>query len=177
MRIPTNFVRPVQRVVAPVAAAMWVVAIIFLAGTAWLVGDAAGLRGDLPQLRTRLERVEAQKPVAAAPLPPTQQLAEMREWVARINAAAQTRGVPTLALLADLEKQLPPDAWLTKIRHRAAEGDVQLVAVAWRADPLSEFLLRLERDPLFEEVMLLREVQAGGAKAGVQYEIRLKVRS
>jgi Fimbrial assembly protein (PilN) len=176
MKITTNFVRPAQRMVAPVAAAMWAAAALLAAGAAWLAHDAAGLRGDLPPLRTRLERVDAQKPVAAAPLPPARELAETRDKVARINAAAQTRGAPTLALLADMEKQLPPDAWLTSIHHRATEGEVQLVAAATRADPLSEFLLRLERDPLFEEVMLLREVQAGGSRAGVQYEIRLKVR-
>jgi Tfp pilus assembly protein PilN len=177
MKITTNFVRPPQRMVTPAVAVMWVAAVVLAAGAAWLASEGRGLREDLPQLRTRLERVDAQKPVAAAPLPPAQELAETRDKVARINAAAQTKGVPTLALLADLEKQLPRGAWLTSIHHRATEGVVQLVAAATRADPLSDFLLRLERDPLFEEVMLLREVQAGGNRPGVQYEIRLKVRS
>lgn len=175
MKITTNFVRPVQRVVGPVAAAMWGAAVVLVAATAWLAHEGRELRGDLPQLRTRLERVEAQKPIAAVPLPPAQELAETRERIAKINAAAQTRGVPTLALLADLEKQLPRGAWLVSLHHRAAEGEVQLVAAAGQADPLADFLLRLERDPLFEEVMLLREVQASGSRSGVQYEIRLKV--
>ncbi len=177
MKIGINFVRPAERLMAPVAVAVWGAAMALLAGAAWLAADAVGLRGDLPQLRTRLERVGAQKPVAVTPLPPAQQLADTRQRVARINAAAQTRGVPTLALLADLERQLPRGAWLTSLHHRAAEGEVQLVVAAGQADPLADFLLRLERDPLFEEVMLLREVQASGSRTGVQYEIRLKVRA
>lgn len=176
MKIRTNFVRPVQRMVAPAAAAMWTAAIVLVASAVWLAGDAASLRGELPQLHTRLERLEAQKPLVAPHLPSAQDMAETRDRVAKINAAAQTKGAPTLLLLADLEKQLPPGACLTSIHHHAAEGEVQLVAVAERADPLSDFLLQLERDPLFEEVMLLREAQVGGSRVGVQYEIRLKVR-
>lgn len=142
-----------------------------------LVHDGSELRGDLPLLRTRLAHVEEQKPVAMVRMPPMKKLVETRDRVAIINAAAQAKGAPTLALLADLEKQLPHEAWLTSIHHRANDGEVQLVASAGRADPLSEFLLRLERDPMFAEVMLMREVQPGGDRGGVQYEIRLKVRS
>lgn len=177
MKITTNFVQSPQRMVTPVVAVMWVAAVVLAAGAAWLASEGRGLREDLPQLRTRLTRVGEQKPVAVVRLPGMSELAETRDRVAKVNAAAQTRGVATLALLADLERQLPAEAWLTSIHHRATEGEVQLVAAAGRADPLSEFLLRLERDPLFDEVMLLREVQAGGTRTGVQYEIRLKVRS
>lgn len=177
MRIATNYVRPAQRAVIPAVTLMWAAAIALAAATVWLAYDGKKLRAEVPQLRTRLAHVDAQKPVAQVHLPPMKQLIEMRERVAKINAVAQTKGVPTLALLADLEKQLPREAWLTSIHHRASEGQVQLIASARRADPLSDFLLRLEHDPLFDEVMLLREVKAGGAKADVQYEIRLKVHS
>jgi len=176
MKIATNFVRPAQRAVPAIAAAMAAVAVALIVWAAWLANDAAGLRGELPQLRTRLAHVEAQKPVSAVRLPPASELGEVRARVARINAAAQTKGLPTLALLDDLEKQLPRDAWLTSVHHRATQGEVVLVAAARRADPLSDFLLKLEDDPLFEEVMLVREAQAGEG-AAVQYEIRLKVRT
>ena len=175
MKISTNFVHPVQRAMAPIAAAMAVAAAALVLWAVWLGGDAAALRGELPQLRTRLAHVKAQKPVAAVRLPPASELADTRARVARINAAAQTKGVPTLALLEDLEKQLPRDAWLTSIHHRAGEGEGMLVASARDTDPLSDFLLKLENDPLFDEVMLVREAQAGNG-TGVQYEIRLKVR-
>jgi hypothetical protein len=161
---------------------MWVAALALTAGALWLIYDAAVLRDELPQLRTRLERLSSDKvaPVTVR-LPPERELNETRERVAKINAAAQTKGLPTLALLGELEQQLPAEAWLTAFHHRAAEGEVVLVAAAASAEPLSVFLHRLEGDPLFEEAMLLREVQPVGSgpnmhAARVQYEIRLKVR-
>lgn len=179
MKISTNFVRPVQQAVMPLMIAMWLVALGFVAGTWWLLGDSADMRGELPQLRQRFERINTERSAVSAEtqMPNAQELAETRERVAKINAAAQTKGVPTSALLAELEKQLPPEAWLTSFHHRAGEGDVVLVASAANADPLSAFLLKLERNPLFEQVMLMRELHPTGAgKPSVQFEIRLKVR-
>lgn len=175
MRIATNFVHPLQRMVMPAVAVIWAAVIAFAAGTLWLAHKGEELRSDLPQLRIRLAHVEAQKPVAQVHLLPMKELIETRERVASINAAAQARGLSTLMLLADLEKQLPRDAWLTSFHHRAPEGEVQLIASAARSDPLSDFLQRLEHDPSFDEVMLLREVRERAPGSGVHYEIRLKV--
>jgi Tfp pilus assembly protein PilN len=181
MKITTNFVRPAQHAVKPVAAGLWLSALALAAGSAWLVNDGASLRKELPDLQQRLARIEKSghgAPVQAVRLPPAQELAETRERVARINAAAQTKGISTQALLAELEVQLPPQAWLVSFHHRAAEGEAVLVAAAASDEPLSGFLLKLEHDPLFEEAMLVRELQPSGAgKTGVQFEIRLKVRS
>jgi hypothetical protein len=178
MKIATNFVRPVQRAVAPVSAALWLITLACVAGTGWLLGDAAALRRERPDLQRQLESLRTPGRVEAArPLPSTQDLAQTRDRVAAINAATQTRGVSPPALLARLEALLPPQAWLAGFHHRAADGEVLLVAAAASADLLSGFLLELERDPLFEEAMLMREMQSSGTgKAGVQFEIRLKVR-
>lgn len=182
MKIATNFVRPVQQAAAPIAAALWLGAFVLAAGAWWLLDDAAALRGQLPELRQRLARIKtaAGHTVSAPPvqMPSAQELAQTRERVSRINAVAQTKGISSLSLLAALEVQLPAEAWLVSFRHRAAEGEVLLVAAAASADPLSGFLLRLERDSLFEEAMLMRELHPSGAgESGVQFEIRLKVRS
>ena len=180
MKISTNFVRPAQQAVMPVMVAIWIAAFCLVAAAGWLVVDAAELRGELPQLRQRFERIETGRGAVAAPvqLPSARELAQTRERVAKINAAAQTKGLPTSALLTELETLLPPEAWLTSFHHRAAEGYVLLVASAASADPLSAFLLKLERDPLFEEAMLMREMQpTGNGQTSVQFEIRLKVRS
>ena len=176
MKLKTNFVRPAQRMAIPVVAAIWGASIMLLIVAAKLAIDGMEMRNDLPKLQTRLARVGEQKSVASVVLPPERELGEMKNRVDKVNAAVQAKGAPVLALLADLEKQLPPGAWLVSFRHRAIEGEVQLVAAAGKSDPLSDFLQRLERDPLFDEVMLLREAQLGGNRAGVQYEIRLKVR-
>lgn len=179
MKISTNFVRPVQQAVVPVVVALWLAAFCFAAAAWWLVADATELREELPQLRQRLERMQAASAaVAPVQLPSAQELAQTRERVAKINVAARTKGLPTLALLNELVTLLPPEAWLTSLHHRAVEGDVLLVASAASAEPLSALLLKLERDPVFAEVMLLREIRPTvNGRASVQYEIRLKVRS
>lgn len=180
MKISTNFVRPVQQAVMPVVAAMWIAALALAAGVWWLIDDAAELRGELPQLRQRLERIGTVRSGVAAhvQLPPVQKLADTRDRVAKINAAVQTKGLSISALLTELETQLPPEAWLSSIHHRAVEGEVLLIASSANAGPLSVFLYKLERDPLFEEAMLVRELHPSGAsKPIVQFEIRLRVRS
>jgi Tfp pilus assembly protein PilN len=182
MKIATNFVRPIQRAAIPVAAVFWLMSLAFAVSAWWLLDDASVLRGELPDLRQRLARINATghtPAVQPVQLPSVQELAETRNRVARINAAVRTKGMPTLSLLADLEAMLPPEVWLASFHYRAAEGEVLLTASAASADLLSGFLLKLERDPLFEQAMLVRELQASGTgKAGiVQFEIRLKVRS
>jgi len=180
MKISTNFVRPAQQAVVPVVAVLWFAVFGLTAAAWWLIRDAAELREELPQLRQRFERIEnaGGAITASAQQPSAQELARTRDRVAKINAAAQTKGVATLALLSELETLLPPEAWLTSVHHRAVEGDVLLVASAANPEPLSALLLKLEREPMFEEVMLLRELQpTANGKASVQFEIRLKVRS
>lgn len=183
MKITTNFIKSGQWLFMPVTVSLWLVAVLFGTGAIWLARDAADQNGDLPQLRERLARLteqgranEASSKVSYV-LPSVRDLAETRERVARINAKAQTKGVPTLTLLADIERQLPPEAWLTSFHHRAIEGEVSLVASAMSAAPLSAFMLKLEEDPLFEEALLVRESQPGGGSQNVQFEIRLKVRA
>lgn len=180
MKISTNFAKPVQHAVMPVAVATWVAALCVVAAAWGLIAEGMELRAELPQLRQRLERFEAgERPVVSRKqLPSTQELAETRARVAKINAVTQTKGMPVSALLAELEALLPPDAWLTSIHHRATQGEVVLVASAAGSAPLSAFLLKLEHAPMFGEVMLMREMQSSGnQKSAIQFEIRLKVRS
>lgn len=178
MKIATNFVSPAQQAARPLQMLSWLAAGLLLVLCAWLVRDALDLRAGLPELRQRVARsaslVEA-SPVQA--LPAQRELNRTRERVARLNAVARTTGVQSSVLLSELETLLPPQAWLTRWHYRATEGTVSLVAAAPSAEPLSAFLLKLERSALFEQAMLMREVQPTGAgQGGVQFEIRLKVR-
>lgn len=179
MKIRTNFVVPAQKSVKPLLALGWLAAAGLTALAAWLVGDGRALRAELPQLQQRAQRQATAVQAGAGPtLPADGELSRTRERVARVNAVGRTGGVPSATLLAELETLLPPQAWLTRLHYRAAEGDLRLVAAAGNAEPLSTFLLRLERSALFEQAMLVREVQPTEAgQRGVQFEIRLKVRS
>lgn len=179
MKIATNFVEPAQQAAGPLQVLSWLAAGLLLVSCAWLVRDALDLRAGLPDLRQRVARsasLAAATPVQAQPV--ERELARTRERVARLNSLARTTGVQGSVLLSELETLLPPQAWLTRWHYRATEGTVSLVAAAPTAEPLSAFLLKLERSALFEQTMLTREVQATGAgQGGVQFEIRLKVRS
>lgn len=175
MKISTNFVYPLQLAVMPVVIAMWLAAAGFAAGAGWLLDEAATLRSDLPQLKQRLERAEKTDTVTSQEhMPTAQELSQTRNRIAKINAAARTAGVQSAVLLNRLETLLPPEAWLASLHYRATEGEVRMVVSAKNIQTLTSFLQKLEHDPLFEEVMLMHEMQAA---ANAQYEIRMKVRS
>ena len=181
MKISTNFVQPVQQAILPITALVWLLTLMFASAAWWLIDDANRLRGEVPELQQHLDKLKVSTlniEVPAEQMPSVQELSQTRERVAKINAATQTQGISILALLTELESQLPPQAWLQSLHQRAADGEILLVVAAATAGPLSDFLHKLERNPLFEQTMLMRELQPGAAgKAGVQYEIRLKVRS
>lgn len=179
MKITTNFICGMRHLTRLIIAATWCVALLALGALIWLIGDGVGLRGELPALKDRLSRLEAAAATAAPRESPSEQeMMEIRDRVARLNAITQTRGLTTLALLAKLETLLPADAALAAVHHRARDGELMVVAQAANAEILSKLLQRLEEDARFESVVLARrkEVSDGG-KIAVQFEIRAKVRS
>lgn len=176
MKLHTNFVVPAQRAVRPLLVLGWTAVVALAALAAWLVGDGFVLRAELPQLQQRSATTAHAE--AHGALPAEAEMVRTRDRVAKVNAAARSGGLPSAVLLGELETLLPPQAWLTRLHYRAAEGDLRLVAAARNAELLSTFLLRLERSALFEQAMLVREVQpAAAGGSDVQFEIRLKVRS
>lgn len=177
MKITTNFVAPVQRAVIPLRLLSWGLAGTLVLLAAALASDGQALRSELPSLRARVARSLAATPDRAAETQPSErELGRTRERVAQLNSLSRTVGVTSAVLMVELEALLPPQAWLTRLHYRATEGEVRLVAAAPGAEPLSAFLLALERSALFEQAMLMREVQTPGM-ASVQFEIRLKVRT
>lgn len=179
MKIATNFVPPAQRAVQPTLILGWIATAALVVLAAALVRDARDLGEELPALRERVARSASATRIDPAPLPTGErELTHTRERVSHLNQLARTVGTQSAEVLAELETLLPPQAWLTRWHYRATEGELTLVAAAPSAEPLSLFLLQLERSALFEQAMLLREVQRTGAPdSPVQFEIRLKVRS
>lgn len=179
MKITTNFIGGVQQLTGSIVATMWLMALLVLGALVWLVVDGVGLRSELPELRERLPKLEAAAAAAShQELPPEQEMIEIRDRVARLNAITQTRGLTTLALLTKLETLLPGDAVLAGVRHRARDGELVVVAQAANAEILSKLLQRLEEDVQFESVVLARQKEVNdGGRVAVQFEIRAKVRS
>ena len=174
MRITATFVDSRPRLGAPLAWTLWALAAVLAGAAAWLAAAALELRAEVPRLQTRLARVEAQ--LAEAPrqaLPPVAELEALRRRVGDLNRLSGVRGWTTPQLVRWLAGELPDNVYLVSLHHRPREGEAMLVAESPSAEALTGFLLRLEREPRFAEVLLSRQGAASGAGL-VQFEIRVR---
>ncbi len=180
MKISTNFSSDVSTAVRSLLVIVWSATLLAVFCLIWLIYEAAGFHTEIPGLHKRLSVLESSVKNTALTedmeKPDLSVLMNTRNKVSAINAITKTRGISTVVLLEHLEKLLPSQARLVSLHHRATQGEILLIATAVNAAPLSEFLLKLEQDPVFSEVLLLHDIQ-GKADTSVQYEIRLKVRS
>lgn len=176
MKITADLLGARPRLAAPLAALLWGVSIIFIVATAWLAKSALELREERPRLELRLERIhaQAQAAAAAAPLPAAAQLAALRERVGALNKVSGLRGWSTPQLLDWLGARLPDNVHLVSLHHRPREGEALLVAQSPSAEALTAFLLVLEKEPRFAEVLLSKQGAASGSAADVQFEIRVR---
>jgi hypothetical protein len=84
------------------------------------------------------------------------------------------RGWSTPQLFDWLGARLPDNVQLVSLHHRPREGEALLVAEAQSAEALTAFLLALEREPRFAEVLLAKQGAAAGSASAVQFEIRVR---
>ena len=176
MRIRADFLDARPRLARPLAAGLWAAALALAALAAALALQAAELRQERPRLALRLERAQAQAAAAAPrmPPPPAAQLAALRERVQALNKLSGLRGWSTPQLLAWLGTRLPDNVYLASLHHKPREGEAQLVAASASAESLTGFLLRLEQEPRFAEVLLSK--QGAGGAGEVQFDIRVRWR-
>lgn len=78
-------------------------------------------------------------------------------------------------LLTRLELALPKNTFLKSLEHYPRKGEVLLTAVSSKADLLTHFLRKLEKDNHFERVMLVRQSKNESQDNNVQYDLRLVV--
>lgn len=179
MKIQASLVTPPRPLAFALAAALWTLSFVLLAATGWLAWAAVQQRAELPELEARVAQLERQVQQATphAALPATPELIATKERVAALNALSQVHGWPAPVLLARLEEWLPDQAWLVSLHQRVRTGEVLLVAESPSAELLTTFLLKLEKEPHFAEVLLSKQAQRAGRHASlVQFELRLKER-
>lgn len=178
MKITTNLVASPTRLVRPMAAVLWVLAGLFISVVLWLAHAAIDMRHEIPALRERLAQLEQrQREVAATEKPPVSELQDIKRRIAALNTLSGNQGRPVITLLADLEQWLPDRVWLASLHDRVKNGEVLIVAEADSVEPLTAFLLRLEQQPRFSEVLLVKQTPRGAQRQSIQFEIRLKERS
>jgi hypothetical protein len=99
----------------------------------------------------------------------------MRQRVYALNKLSGLRGWGTPQLLAWLAERLPRNVNLVSLHHKPREGEALLVAESPSAESLTGFLLQLEEEPRFAEVLLSRQGTRGARGAAiVQFEIRVR---
>lgn len=176
MKIGADFCATRPRLAAPLALLAWGGALGLGALAAWLAAEGAQLRAGQPRLELRHERVAGQLAAAGAQaLPPHAELEALRGRVQALNKLSSLRGWSTPQFLGWLAARLPDDVYLVSLLHRPREGEALLVAESPSAEALTGFLLRLEREPGFAEVLLSKQGARRGAKAhAVQFEIRVR---
>jgi hypothetical protein len=163
------------RLAVPLAFTLWIFTLVCLAAGIWLGSRVMELREERPKLEARLARVEAQAEAApAAPLPAPKELAALRARVQALNQVSALRGWSTPQLFDWLGARLPENVHLVSLHHRPREGEALLVAESQSAEALTAFLLALEREPRFAEVLLAKQGAAAGTASAVQFEIRVR---
>ncbi len=179
MKITTNLVPSIRRLVLPTAGILWgLVGVLMVVGL-WLAHAVIGARNEIPALRERLAQLEVRQRelTTSERSPPVAELEDLKRHVAALNTLSGSRGRSVTSLLTDLEGWLPDQAWLVSLHDRAKEGEVLVVAESGSVEPLTVFLLRLEQQSRFSEVLLVKQTPQGTERKTVQFEIRLKERS
>jgi Tfp pilus assembly protein PilN len=177
MKITANLIATRPRLALPLTAAVWALGAGFTVLALLLLVATVESNSEIPNLQTRLARLNEQL-AAAAPkqqLPPDTELGSMRQRVSTFNSIAGARGMTPAQMLSWLEKALPEKVYLASLHHRPRDGETLLVAEAATAEPLTAFLLRLEKEPRFEEVLLSKQgTRKTPGATTVQFEIRVK---
>lgn len=179
MKITASLIAPPTRWQRPLAASFWLGTLGLLGAAGYMLQEGLAARAEIPVAARRLSVIERQLQAAETnELPPAGELAGMRHRVSALKALTGPRGPGPAALLGWLEQHLPEDVALASLQHRTRDGEVVLVAESASVETLTKFLLRLETEPRFSEVMLTRQGARGqGKPGGVQFEIRLRMQS
>lgn len=177
MKLTVNFSKDPGLHFVKASMALWVLAALLVVVsislvTAGLQGSAeiSALETQLAELTKRQQTVQVQQS-----LPPYQKLIALKQRVQVFNELAGRGHYSSSAVLSTLEKLLPGNAYLLSLRHKRDKGEIYIIAESRSAKSLSKFLLRLEGEPRFSEVLLTKQSRQSAAKKDVtRFEIKLK---
>ena len=181
MKLHTNFITPLPNLIPWLRLVFYFCALLGFALTGlFLFQGIQAQRQIIPlqQHLAKLEKRKAQLKPNRVRLPAMKKMEQVRQQVTELNRLSGGTGWPLARMLTRLEQLLPPYVYLVSLHHRQQNGEVKLIAVGRRADTLTSFLKRLEQEPHFSDVLLVRQTQKRRAgRVYIQYEVKLKERA
>lgn len=177
MRIAASFTRR-PRAAVFLSVGLGVTAMAFAVLAVWLAIDISDMREGQPHLEARLALLQTRLDAAAPQksLPPMVELESVRRRVQALNRFSRLRGWSTPRLLAWFERRMPKEVYLASLHHRPREGEVLLVAESPSAAALTGFLLEMEKEPEFAQVLLSKQgVHRRAGATTVNFEIRVRL--
>lgn len=178
MKVTINFLPPRLPLLAAMLVAALVTALAGIGLAGWLVFDTLQRRAEVPALQQRLTSVDQQSRSirTTAELPDERTLNDLRRRVSVLNRYSVATGWSTPTLLAWLERHLPDDVYLASVQQNLELGTVKLIAESADASALTVLLGRLEKEPHYREVLLVRQGPRAGRVDRMQFVIELKER-
>lgn len=177
MKIVTNLIPDRHDTAWMAAIGLSTGAALLFALTTWMVMGIVELHAHEDNLRTRVTTLKSRDSGdAVTRAAAVHDMSAVRDRVQRLNQLIGHSGQTTSSLLETLERLLPGPAHLLSLQHRVRTGDVTLVVAAAGTAPLTAFLRALEREPRFQQVLLLHQATTAQGSL-VQFEIRLKERA
>ncbi len=176
MKVTVNFLPPRLPLLAILLALAVITALAGIGFAGWLVFDSIQLRAQVPALEQRLTNLEQQSKNirSTAELPDERTLNDLRRRVSALNRYSVATGWSAPTLLAWLERHLPDDVYLAGVQQNLELGTVKLIAESADAAALTVLLGRLEKEPHYREVLLVRQGPRAGRVDRMQFVIELK---
>lgn len=177
MKISANLATSRHRLAQPLAVGLWLFSLSLSVVAVMLITETIEIRAEQPRYQTQLRQLDEQIRAVARhePIPPTMELEAMRRRVAALNALSGTRGWDTSQLLTWFESQLPNNVYISSLHHKPREGEILLIAESLDAEALTAFLLKLENEEAFSEVLLSKQgVRSNPGSSALQFEVRIQ---
>jgi len=178
MKISINFLPSQPPWFAILFAAGSVTALAGVLLAVWLTVNLVQRHAEVPALTQRIASLNQQTQAipAQSGLPDEKTLSDLRRRVVLLNRYSVASGWSAPTLLAWLERQLPNDVYLVSLHQNLELGHVKLVAESANPSALTRLLARLEKEPHFREVLLVRQGPRAGRLDRMQFVIELRER-
>lgn len=180
MKITANLIKPPLHLTMPLTLTLWALCIFLIVYAAGLIVNAIEIRETLPRYEARLKQLNEKITSIPRPatMPPAAELEAMRQRVNTLNTLSGVRGWSTPKLLAWFESRLPNNVYFVSFHHKPLEGEILLVAESSSAEALTAFLLKLEKEPDFSEVLLSKQgTRNTPGSTALQFEVRIRQKS